>query len=113
MWVLSLISSEPDQTRVTLRRIAVRVLSISVALLGVACHREPVSTLVTIDLPPLPPNGQFGTDVTLPGVSPSDQLLLSPTQFAGTWGIYYKTKDTVVVHYANTTGEAQDPPPIT
>jgi hypothetical protein len=80
---------------------------------GAAPIKSVRSAVVIIDVPAIAPNGNFGTKVTLPGVGPTDQLLISPTGYAGTWGIYYDSPDTVTVNYNNTTGATYDPPPIT
>lgn len=85
----------------------------SLTLIFGSCQPAPTSTVVVVDAPMTEPNGEFGTKVRLPGVTPTDQLLLSPTQSYGTWGVYYDSADTVVVNYNNTTQKAQDPPPVT
>jgi hypothetical protein len=72
-----------------------------------------ITTVVTIDVPETMPSAEFGTKVHLPLVAPTDQLILTPTQFSGSWGVYYHSADTVTINYTNTTPLAIDPPPIT
>lgn len=79
---------------------------------GNARIKNVLTTTVEIDLPPVAPHVDFGTRVRLPGVRADDQLVLSPTAYAGTWGVYYESPDVVVVNYNNPTTVTQDPPPI-
>ena len=71
-----------------------------------------ITTSVSVDVPAIGPSGEFGTKVHLPGVQPFDQLVVSPTQFSGSWGVYFHSGDTVMLNYTNTTGAPIDPPPI-
>lgn len=79
---------------------------------GDSALKNAVTATVTIDIPSTAPSGEFGTRVSVPGVTSNDQLLLSPTQSFGTFGIYYEMPGIVVIDYINTTGIPQDPPPI-
>ncbi|MEJ7607466.1 MAG: hypothetical protein WKF37_14670 [Bryobacteraceae bacterium] len=87
--------SGPGLTKVSVKAQAPPIAGDFTSNDGTGSIKGTLTTSVTIDVPATPAHGNFGTRVSLPGVAPSDALLISPTGYAGTWGIYYDSPDTV------------------
>lgn len=65
---------------------AIILILVVVAVTFAGCQPRPASAIVAIDASATPPGGEFGTEMQLPGVKLTDQLLVSPTQSFGAGG---------------------------